>query len=268
MPATSGTQSKEHVASMSVVVDGQALDPKYANLLSEVKVIDSLTLPDMALVRITDLKGENIDANPLKLGAKIEIKAGDMGANTTESIFKGQIAAVEPEFTPQGVVISARAYDDAHKLNRQKKSRTFQQMSASDMARKVVGEAGLAAGEIKSTSVVHEFFQQSNETDWDFLWRLALMHDYEVVVTDGKLNFRPANVSRGQRGGPALGREPADVPAAHERHPAGRQGRGPRLGPEGQEGRQRQREQPDRRRRSRACSAAPWPRTWAEGPPS
>jgi len=25
MPATSGTQSKEHVASMSVVVDGQAL---------------------------------------------------------------------------------------------------------------------------------------------------------------------------------------------------------------------------------------------------
>ena len=73
MPATSGTQSKEHVASMSVVVDGQALDPKYANLLSEVKVIDSLTLPDMALVRITDLKGENIDANPLKLGSKIEI---------------------------------------------------------------------------------------------------------------------------------------------------------------------------------------------------
>ncbi|MDA0173871.1 VgrG-related protein [Solirubrobacter taibaiensis] len=197
MPATSGTQSKEHVASMSVVVDGQALDPKYAELLSEVKVIDSLTLPDMALVRITDLKGENIDANPLKLGAKIEIKAGDKGANTTESIFKGQIAAVEPEFTPQGVVISARAYDEAHKLNRQKKSRTFQQMSASDMARKVVGEAGLAAGEIKSTSVVHEFFQQSNETDWDFLWRIALMHDYEVVVTDGKLNFRPANVAKG-----------------------------------------------------------------------
>ena len=197
MPATSGTQSKEHVASMSVVVDGQALDPKYANLLSEVKVIDSLTLPDMALVRITDLKGENIDTNPLKLGSKIEIKAGDMGANTTQSIFKGQIAAVEPEFTPQGVVISARAYDDAHKLNRQKKSRTFQQVSASDMARKVVGEAGLSAGNIKSTSVVHEFFQQSNETDWDFLWRLALMHDYEVVVTDGKLNFRPANVSAG-----------------------------------------------------------------------
>ena len=245
MPASGGTQSKEHVASMTVLVDGAQLDPKYGDLLSEVKVVDSLTLPDMALVRITDLKGENIDANPLKLGAKIEIKAGDMGANTTTTIFKGQIAAVEPEFTPQGVVISARAYDEAHKLNRQKKSRTFQQMSASDMARKVVGEAGLAVGEIKSTSVVHEFFQQSNETDWDFLWRLALMHDYEVVVTDAQAQLPPRERLRGQRGGPALGREPADVPPAHERHPAGRQGRGPRLGPEGQEGRQRQRQQPD-----------------------
>lgn len=197
MPATTGTQSKEHVASMTVSIDGAELDPKYRELLSEVKVIDSLTLPDMALVRISDLKGENIDSSPLKLGAKLEVKAGMLNARSTETIFKGQIAAVEPEFTPQGVVLSARAYDEAHKLNREKKSRTFQQMSASDMARKVAGESGLSVGEIKSSSVVHEFFQQSNETDWDFLWRLALMHDYEVVVFDAKLNFRPANVSKG-----------------------------------------------------------------------
>ena len=44
---------------------------------------------------------------------------------------------------------------------------------------------------------MHEFFQQSNETDWDFLWRLALMHDYEVVVADTTLEFRKANKSAG-----------------------------------------------------------------------
>jgi phage protein D len=197
MPPATGPQSKEHVASMSVLVDGQELDPKFREMLTEVRVVDSLTLPDTALVRITDLKGENIDGSPLKLGAKIEIKAGQLNAKSTETIFKGQIAAVEPEFTPQGVVLSARAYDEAHKLNRERKSRTFQQMSAADMVRKVAGEAGLGTGEIKATSVVHEFFQQSNETDWDFLWRLALMHDYEVVVYDAKLNFRPAGVASG-----------------------------------------------------------------------
>ncbi|RKQ91379.1 uncharacterized protein involved in type VI secretion and phage assembly [Solirubrobacter pauli] len=197
MAAVNGTTAKEHVASMQVLVNGAELDPTYRALLTEVKVVDSLTLPDMALIRITDQKGENIDSNPLQLGAKIEIKAGQMADRATASIFKGQIAAVEPEFTPQGVVLSARAYDEAHKLNREKKTRTFQQMSASNMAQKVASEAGLPVGEIKSTSVVHEFFQQSNETDWAFLWRLAMMHDYEVVVADSKFNFRPANVSKG-----------------------------------------------------------------------
>ena len=49
----------------------------------------------------------------------------------------------------------------------------------------------------ETTTVVFEFFQQSNETDWDFAWRLALMHDYEVVVNDTTLEFRPANKGGG-----------------------------------------------------------------------
>jgi uncharacterized protein involved in type VI secretion and phage assembly len=184
--------AEKHVAGIDVLVEGTALDPAYRDLLIEVKVVDSLQLPDMAMVRITDPKGENVDKQPMQLGKNIEIKTAGTGANATTSIFKGQIAAVEPEFGQQGVVISIRAYDNAHKMNRQRKTRTFQQMSASDMVRKIAGDSGLSA-DVKSTSVVHEFFQQSNETDWDFAWRLALMHDYEVVVSDAKLIFRPAN---------------------------------------------------------------------------
>src|SRR3954467_12308238 len=192
MPET----AKQHVGSVDVLVNGAALDPKYRALLSEVKVTDSLTLPDTALVRITDLKGDNVDANPLVVGAKLEVKFGAMDANATASVFKGQITTVEPEFTPSGVTISARAYDNSHKLNRERKTRTFQNMSASDMVNKLTGEAGLTP-KIQSTTVVHEFFQQSNETDWDFAWRLALMHDYEVVVNDTKLQFRPAGSGQG-----------------------------------------------------------------------
>jgi phage protein D len=186
------TNAEKHVSGVDVLVDGAALDPRYRDLLIEVKVVDSLQLPDMALVRITDPKGENVDSQPMQLGKDLEIKTAGTGQNATTSIFKGQIAAVEPEFGQQGVVISIRAYDKAHKLNRQRKTRTFQQMSASDMIKKIAGDSGLSA-DVDSTDVVHEFFQQSNETDWDFAWRLALMHDYEVVVTDTKLRFRPAN---------------------------------------------------------------------------
>src|SRR4051794_31837944 len=182
----------EHVAGVDILVAGANLDPKWRNAMIEMKVVDSLTLPDLALVRLKDPTGDAVDTHPLQLGKDLEIKASGKGEKATTSIFKGQIAAVEPEFGAQGVVISIRAYDKAHKMNRQRKTRTFQQMSASDMIRKIAGESGLTA-EVQSTSVVHEFFQQSNETDWDFAWRLALMHDYEVVVDDSRLEFRPAN---------------------------------------------------------------------------
>ncbi len=188
--------AEQHVSGLDVIVDGSTLDPKWRNLTLEVKVVDSLTLPDMALVRLSDPKGKEIDNHPLQLGKSLEIKAAGKGERATTSIFKGQIAAVEPEFTAGGCVISIRAYDKAHKLNRERKTRTFQQVSASDMISKIAGEAGLQAS-ATSTSVVHEFFQQSNETDWSFAWRLALMHDYEVVVTDSTLNFRPAGQGDG-----------------------------------------------------------------------
>ena len=83
------------------------------------------------------------------------------------------------------------------------------------------------------------------------------MHDYEVVVNDTTAQLPPGEqVAAGSAVALRWRRQPEHVPPAHERRPAGRQGRGPRLGPEGQEGRQRQRQQPARRRRSRACSAA------------
>ena len=65
-------------------------------------------------------------------------------------------------------------------------------MSSDDIASKVADRAGLDAGDIQGSGDVHDFVQQNNETDWEFLWRLARRIDYEVSVEDGALNFRPA----------------------------------------------------------------------------
>jgi phage protein D/phage baseplate assembly protein gpV len=191
MPAA-GTQSQQHVAGVDVIVGGATLDPKWRDLTIEVKVVNSLTVPDMALVRLSDPRAESIDSHPLRLGADLEIKSSSTSERSTSSIFKGQIAAVEPEFTAQGCVISARAYAKTHKLNRERKNRTFQQMSASDIVRKVLpGNSGLTL-QAESTNIVYDYFQQSGETDWAFVWRLALMNDFEIATEGDKLFFRKA----------------------------------------------------------------------------
>ena len=196
MPVATAQESQQHVAGLDVLVNGAAMDPKWRDATTEVRVVDTLALPDMAVVKLLDPQGENVDTQPFQLGAEIEVKAGAIGDRSTKSIFKGQIAAVEPEFSKKGCMIVARAYDKSHKLIRVRKTRTFQQVSASDMIRKIAGENGLTP-DVTSTDVVHEFFQQSNETDWDFGWRLALMHDFELLVIDDKLTFRPANKAEG-----------------------------------------------------------------------
>jgi phage protein D len=175
---------------MEVRVAGAPLSPQYLNLLAEVRVRDTLALPSSAVIRITDPKGENVDSHPLQLGKDVEIKAGAPGDRTTSTIFKGQITSVEPEFTQDGASIVVHALDKAHRLMRQRKVRTFQQMKASDMVSKVARENGLTA-RVTATTAVHEFFQQSAETEWDFLLRLARMNDFRVYVNDNNLFFGP-----------------------------------------------------------------------------
>jgi phage protein D len=183
--------SEGNVAGVDVVVAGATLDPKWRNMIIEVRVRDTLSLPDSALVRLVDPKGENMDTHPLQLGKDIEIKTGATGSRSTSTIFKGQIVSLEPEFGSNGAVIVARALDKGHKLQRVRKVRTFQQMSASNMVSKIANEAGLTP-RVQSTDVVHEFFQQSAETDWDFIARLARMHDYRFYVEDSALHFKSA----------------------------------------------------------------------------
>jgi len=50
---------------------------------------------------------------------------------------------------------------------------------------------GLSRGSVEPTTVTHQFFQQSMETDWEFCWRLARMLDYEFTVEDRQYHFRP-----------------------------------------------------------------------------
>jgi phage protein D len=190
------------IAGAEVRIDGQALDPGLGARLLEVRVDDNLMLPDAVLVRVADPGLQNIDASPFEIGAEIEVLLAATDSSALKSVFTGQIAAIEPEFAPGGAVLAARAYDHSHALNRTRRTCTFQNMTAGDIARKVARTAGVDTGTIGPGGGTHEFVQQNNETDWNFLWRLASAIDYEVVVVERKLHFRPAGGGGG--GGQAI----------------------------------------------------------------
>jgi phage protein D/phage baseplate assembly protein gpV len=189
--------AQQHVASCEIRADGALIDDTLASMLTEVRVRDSLSLPASALLKFADPQLRRLDSHPLQLGSELVVAMGAIGAGAPVKVFKGEVVAHEPEFDQEGITIVIRAYDKAHRLQRARKVRTFQQVSASDMVRTIAGEAGLT-GSAESTGFVHEFFQQSAETDREFIRRLERRYDFEFVMEDGRYAFRKAGEGRGE----------------------------------------------------------------------
>ena len=184
------------VSGAEVRVGGQKLDDKIGQTLVEARIQENLRLPDACLLRFSDPGLKNIDTFPLKIGSEIEVLLSAVEGTSLSSIFKGVIVSLEPEFD-KGTTLGFRAYDGSHTLNQTKRADTYQNMTAGDIARKVGQRAGVDEGTIDSAGPAYDFIQQNNETDWEFLWKLAQRIDFEVLVIDHKLYFRKAGPPAG-----------------------------------------------------------------------
>jgi phage protein D len=135
--------------------------------------------------------GENqpIDAHPFDIGKALEVKLGAAEELNTTSLFKGQIVSLELNFGTSGVELMCRGLDRSHVLIRSRKAQTFQNMTSSDIVAKLVQDAGFTP-DCDASGDPHDFMQQDNETDWDFIWRLAERVGFEFVVDDQTAHFR------------------------------------------------------------------------------
>jgi phage protein D len=188
--------TETEVAATEIRVNGMLLPAAVEQTMVELKLEQNLMLPDAFLIRFTDPELELIDGDRFALGSTVELSLAGPGDRQPRSVFKGEITSLEPEFTQDGLLLTVRGFDRSHRLNRARKTATFQDMTASDIASKLAGANGLSP-RVTSTRAKPKFSQQNNETDWEFLWRLASMYDYEVVVEDRTLWFRPAGGAAG-----------------------------------------------------------------------
>jgi phage protein D len=186
--------AEKHVSLYSITVDGAEVDEALSHRIREVRVLNYLRLPDMctfsaAFPKGKEGQGEPIDEHPFEIGKQLEIKLGAREALTTSSLFKGEIVSLELHFGPGSVELLVRGFDHSHVLLRSRKMRTFQNQTSSDIVEKIVKEAGFEAKSDPSGEP-HAFIQQDNETDWDFIWRLAERIGFEFVVEGKTAHFR------------------------------------------------------------------------------
>jgi phage protein D len=190
------------LSGVDVRVGGTSLDPSLAAQILEVRVESHLMLPDMFSLRMPDPSVTLVDDATFAIGADVEVLFQAPDTSTTASVFKGQVTALEPEFGEAGASMSVRGYDRSYLLNTTPRTETYQSVTFGDVAQAVAQRGGLSPGTIDDAGGPQQFIQQSNETDWMFLWRLATAIGFEVVVDGTELNFRHAG---GPTGGTPIG---------------------------------------------------------------
>ena len=181
----------------SVRIDGAELTAKENDAVHEIKITDWLRLPDVCTVAVGYQADEtrgfaDLDGSAFKVGAELEVKLGSTEETTTQTLFKGEIVTVEPTFQAGHVAMVVRAYDRSHRMMRSRKQRTFLNQTISDIVKKVAGDSGIRVSGASSGAPL-DFVLQHNETDWDFVWRLAKRIGFEFICDDKTAEFKKPN---------------------------------------------------------------------------
>jgi len=176
-----------------VLINNSDLPAKAAQDIISVTVQEDVDAAGMFTLRMIDWDMAQLEVtwadDPLfSAGNEVQIQMGYV--NQTATLMVGEITCIEPEFCADDVpVVVIRGHDRRHRLLRGRKTRSFSQVTDSDIASQIASGAGLIPT-TDNTVVQLDYVLQNNQSDFEFLQERARRYGYEVVVEDKAFYFR------------------------------------------------------------------------------
>lgn len=166
--------------------------------LIDVVVDTDLHQPNMIVLRFNDKvdprssKAKWADNSLFEVGKELEFAISGTSDDSVQTIFKGEITAIEPEFDETSLAtLCVRGYDKSHRLHLGRQTRAFLKQTDSAVAQKVAKECGVSV-DADATSETFPYIIQHNQTNMEFLRARAERIGYKVYFADGKVCFKKA----------------------------------------------------------------------------
>lgn len=168
-----------------VWIKGKKLDLYKKECITSIEIEETTDGADTMVLNISDPNFEYIEDNIFLEDTRIKVKLGWSG-DTYRSVFSGWILAIDISFNEDGVpTLTINCMDDTHRMNRKKKSKTWNNMSSAQVVQQIVQKYGFKfVTESKYKFTVQETITQSNQTDIDFIQSLA---DEETEIFTARL---------------------------------------------------------------------------------
>lgn len=182
------------IADFAIEIAGSSLPQEMVDDILEIVVEESLHLPAACTIRLNCWDDANHefrwdDHSAMQPGKSVKVKMGYIG-HPLEVVFEGESTALEMDaaghMTP---TLSLRALDKGHRLHRNRRQQTFQDVTDSDVVSKIANMVGLTP-DVDATSTVMKWICQNNQTDYEFIKMLADRNGYRAYVEGSKLCFK------------------------------------------------------------------------------
>lgn len=185
-------------------IDDQDAPKNLMEDILQIVVEESLHMPGMFTLVIQNDYQSGRSEKPwrykdlLQIGKRVKI---GFSASTTDAkdfkqkhegeLIEGEITAIETHFSERSQApIIVRGYDTCHRLHRGQHNRSFQNMTDSDIVKKIAEEDGIRMGTLDSSGEPHDYLFQENQTNMEFLRERAERIGFELFNQDGELHFR------------------------------------------------------------------------------
>jgi phage protein D len=182
-----------------ISVDGADLPAPAAADVLWVSVDEDVDAPAMFRMELINWDPDKLrmkwsDDDLFKEGKQVEIRMGYR--DHLESLIKGEITALELSVASHELTtLVVHGYDRSHRLQRGRKTRTFTNVTDSDIVRRVAEGMGLTV-DAEQTHERFDYVLQCNQTDIEFLRDRARSIGFEVIVREKTLVFRSRAIGR------------------------------------------------------------------------
>ncbi|MFG2794556.1 phage baseplate assembly protein V [Streptomyces sp. NPDC048419] len=164
-----------------------------ADAIERVVVETATQMPGMFEITFRDDNGKVLREAGIRIGIEVTISAeGGIDRLAPKTLISGHVFSIDAVCRGIRTHSIVRGYDPSIRMQRIKKTRTFLEMTDSDMAEEIALAAGLNIGAIVPTTYVFAHLAQFHQTDWDFLQWRAQEIGYETGIAAGKFYFRPS----------------------------------------------------------------------------
>ncbi|MEO1390296.1 MAG: VgrG-related protein [Cyanobacteria bacterium J06634_6] len=188
-----------------IAIDGEAAPDNILENVLQIIIEESLHRPNLfTLIIRNDYQAGVSEDDPwerqslFKIGKRISIGLSPSRSETESSeqpqtdnyLIEGEITALEARFSEQTQApIIVRGYDVSHRLHRGVHNRSFQNVTDSDVVKKIAEEVQIETDLIEPSGEPHDYLFQENQSNMAFLRDRAARIGFELFIRDGKLNF-------------------------------------------------------------------------------